>query len=156
MAKNDEAFEVVYDEAKRAIEDQQRVIGGLHARTGIVASAAALVLSLVAQRAGAERPSSYLLLAFLAYVGVGFLSAFILWPRRKWRLHFQPSRLLWHAVEGPRRLPASLIKRDLALYLEKYWEANGRKIDQLSWALAVALICLLIEALLLIYDVWRG
>lgn len=156
MAQNDEAFQVVYDEAKRAIEDQQRVIGGLHARTGIVASASALVLSLVAQRAVAERPSSYLLLAFLAYVGVGFLSAFIFVAPAKMASSLPAQSAVVARRRGSPAPSCIAYQERFGAVPREVLGGEWRKIDQLSWALAVALICLLIEALLLIYDVWRG
>ena len=156
MADRDDAYEIAYDEALRAITDQQSVISGLHTRTGIVASAAALVLSLISQQARGSGLSVTLKLAVAAYSGIAVLSAFILWPRRRWHLHFQASKIHWFAIEGGRRLPSREIKRNLALYLEQYWERNGRKVDQLSWALGGAIALLLLEGGFLVYDLWGG
>ncbi len=70
-------------------------------------------------------------------------------------LSFPGEQLLWDYVEGPKALPPHLMKRDLALYLERYFEANGVTIKRLALLFAVSIVFLFIEVGALIW-LWVG
>lgn len=155
MAQN--RYELAYEEALRAISDQQEAIDALQMRAGIVASAAALVVSVaVTQLSRLGDLPIGLRLALLGYLGIAGCSGFVLWPRRKWRLHFSISDLHWSYIEGP--MPATLetMHRDLGLYLDRYSAANASKVDHMAWALTASLGLLLISTAVLVFELWSA
>jgi hypothetical protein len=78
------------------------------------------------------------------YLGVAAVTAYILWPRRKWRFHFRPARLQLLYLDGPRPAVGTSLKRDIALHLDAHLQHNAPKIDQLSWALVASIALLLL------------
>ncbi len=156
MEQKEELYDLTYRESLRAISDQQAAVDALHARSGIVASAAAIATAFIGgevlQRGNVGRPGQ---VAVGAYLLVAFLTGWILWPRRKWRFHFEASRLQWNYIDGPEPLPPSLVKRDLALYLERYSQHNAAIIDRLAWLLSASIVLLLVEVLALLFELWR-
>jgi hypothetical protein len=88
----DRRFEIAYEEATRAISDQQEALDAIQTRAGLTGSAAALVASLVADRLSGRGSLSFALeIALVGYLGIAVCIGFVLWPRRKWRFHFQAS-----------------------------------------------------------------
>jgi hypothetical protein len=132
MASSERGYEIAYQEALRAINDQQAAIDSIQARVGFVASAGALVLSLSAQRTLESAVTPALGLAVGSFICLALLSVFILWPRRKWRFHFGTERLHAEYVEHAQPLSAGLMMRDLSLHLDRYFQADSRIIDRLS------------------------
>jgi hypothetical protein len=59
-------------------------------------------------------------------------------------------------VEHAQPLSAGLMMRDLSLHLDRYFQANSRIIDRLSWAFAGSLALLIVEAGAFTYDVFGG
>jgi hypothetical protein len=157
MATNDNGYDITYREALRAIADQQSALDALQTRGGIVASAAAIVLGLVGQRALTTGPLSLpLVLALVDYLLLALAISYVLWPKRRWRFHFGVPRLHTLYIESAVPLSADLMKRDLALHLDQYFGSNAQTLDRLAWALSTAIICLLVEGSLLIYDLVEG
>ena len=155
MAQNQ--YELAYDEALRAISDQQTAIDALQMRAGIVASTAAVVVSVAAtQLSRLGILPTGLRIALLGYLGIAGCAGFVLWPRRKWRLHFSVSDLHWSFIEGP--TPASLetMQRDLSLYLDRYFEANASKLDGMAWALTASIGLLLTSTAILVFELWSS
>lgn len=155
MAQN--RYELAYDEALRSISDQQAAIDTLQMRAGIVASAAAIVVSVVATQLSQQgNLPTGLRMALLGYLGIAGCTGFVLWPRRKWRLHFSVSDLHWSFIEGP--APASLetMQRDLSLYLDRYFEANASKVDRMAWALTMSIGLLFTSTAILVFELWSS
>lgn len=83
-------------------------------------------------------------------------SAYVLWPRRSWSFHFGTTRLHILYVDGVRPLSPDLMLRDLALHLDAYYRSNANRINRISWAFAISIICLSLETLALTYHVLGG
>ena len=155
---NDEQrYDIAYHEATRSIEDQQRSLDATQARAGFVGSAAAVLAGLSVRSAPLPNdPSGPVKLLLIGYVVVGILVVFVLWPRTKWRFHFQASALHWQYIEGPAPQDSRMMKRDLALYLDRYFAENAGMLDRMNWALAGALTLLLVNSGILVYDLIGG
>ncbi len=150
-------YELAYQESLRAISDQQQAIDALQTRAGIVASAAAVVVSIaVTQLSRVGDLPLGLRIALLGYLGIALCSGFVLWPRRMWRLHFGISDLHWSYIEGPRSVSLDAMYRDLGLYLDRYFVANASKVDQMAWALTGSLTLLLMSTVVLVYELWSS
>lgn len=153
MSKRESAYGLILDEATRAVSDQQSAVDALHTRAGVVASAAALLASVVGEALGRERGAGFgLRLALVCYLLVAVLAGYVLWPRRSWRFHFRAAKLQWLYVESAESLPLSLIKRDLALHFDRYFAHNAAVIDRMSWAFAASLVLLLLGTSGFVYD----
>lgn|GEM_PF-5044262 len=57
--------------------------------------------------------------------GLLILSGTIMLPRREWGFHFRASSLQWSYIEGPGPASEDLMRRDLALHLDAYVQANA-------------------------------
>ncbi len=156
MNERERGYEIVYQEALRAISDQQDVLDSIQSRTGVVASAAAIVLSLTSQRALGLGLSVPLWVALGAFLLLASLAGYVLWPRRRWRFHFGVERLHAEYVENVQPLTPGLMMRDLALHLDRYFRLNARAIDRISKAFAGSLLALMVQAMAFSYDVFGG
>jgi len=86
-------YKVAYDEAVRALSEQQGAIDNLRARAGLLFSAAAITTSFLgaqALRGGSLNFSSWL--ALLTFFAMAATSLTILWPRR------------WEGAANPREV----------------------------------------------------
>jgi len=156
MSERESAYGLILDEATRAVSDQQSAVDALHARAGVVASAAALLASVVLEALAQEPVAGFgLRLALVCYLLVAVSAGYVLWPRRSWRFHFRAGQLQWLYVESAESLSLSLIKRDLALHFDRYFAHNAARIDRMSWAFAASLALLLLGTAGLVYDHWR-
>lgn len=154
---NDERHSIAYQEALRAISDQQTALDALQSRASTLASAAAVVTGLV----GLARSDSDVvglpgLTAVLCLAGILILVGLILWPRRQWLFHFQASKLYWSYIEGPNPLSTSQMKRDLALHLEASFHSNAQRIDRFGNMLGFAILLLFIEVAAVMLELWRA
>jgi len=141
----DERYDIAYREALRAIADQQVGLDVVQNRASTVVSAGALVTGLLGF--GVDRDSIGIagLVATALFLCVVLLTGAIIWPRRKWRFHFKASELHWNYIEGAKSLSPDLMKRDLALYLEKYFEKNSKTVDRFGFFLSGSVIVLFLE-----------
>jgi hypothetical protein len=150
-----DGYSAVLQESIRAISDQQVAVDVLGTRSGFVASAAALVASVSGtELLDGARTDWLLKLGLLSYLGVAFMTGYVLWPRRKWRFHFSAARLHWLYLEGPDPLAFELMQRDLALHLESYIQENAKQVDRMAWALAISIALLLAGTATLAYHFW--
>ena len=156
MSDKGDRYAIAYQEALRAIADQQTALDALQTRAGTVASAGALATGLIAL----GRPSDALrlggLLAIGCLLGIVLLTGLILWPRREWRFHFRASNLHWEYIEGPNPGNADVMKRDLALHLEAYLTANSHRIDRFGILLSVSIVLLFADIAAIIFEIWRS
>ena len=92
MGDKDILYRVAYDEAVRALSEQQDVIDSFRPRAGLLFSAAAITTSFLGAQAlkgGDSSPSVGL--AMTGFVGVAAISLAILWPRR-WEFTANPKK----------------------------------------------------------------
>ena len=157
VTERDAANDIAYNEARLAVSDQSVALDALQARAAFIGSAAAVVVTLVGQRAAAgDGLTPALKLALAAYLAIGVPIGYVLWPRPKWRFHFQAGAIHWHYIEGPNVLSTPLIRRDLALHLDAYFEKNARQLDRMAWALAASIVFLLAASGAFVYDLFGG
>jgi hypothetical protein len=157
MPDGDVRYTIVYQEALRAIADQQAAVDALQTRAGTVAAGGTIATSLIglgAANSGSLGVGGFAAVIFL--LGIVLLTGAILWPHRDWRFIFEASRLHWNYIEGPHPLDANLMKRDLALYLEAYHRANSPKIDRFGVMLSGAIVLLFLEIGAVLLEIWRS
>jgi hypothetical protein len=128
----DDPYELVYMEAVRALSQRRESIESLRTRAGIVLSGAAVASSLFGGRA--EGPGQlgvfgWLAVASLAALGLALLA--VLWPRPEWRATPSASRVIESAIESADPRPLPLIRRDLALHMERARKENDALYERL-------------------------
>jgi hypothetical protein len=122
-------YELAYDEARRALDAQERVVSELRTRAGILIAAAAITTSLFGGRAlssGDVGIAAWMAIGCFGVVGISVLA--VLWPRTDWSFTINARRMIaiyLESVDGP--LPLPQIHRDLALHMSAANVANARQ-----------------------------
>ena|ERR1700737_5668201 len=140
-----DAYKLAYDEAVRALAQQQSRLDDFRARAGIVLSAAAIATSILGGQAlGQQSPSLWAWIALGSFIGVSGLALLLLFPRT-WTFTAVPRRIIGTYVEAETPLPLPMIHRDLALHMEDSYVKNEVGLDQMIIFFRVALGLLALE-----------
>jgi hypothetical protein len=128
-----ESYALAYEEAKRALEEQERVVAELRSRAGTLIAAAAITTSVLGGRILSSHhvhPLAWIAIGCFVLLGVTLL--ILLWPWRDWRFTVNAQSFIQTYLEPPdgTALDLPAIHRDLALHMEASWQANR---DQLRW-----------------------
>jgi hypothetical protein len=98
--EKDLLYKVAYDEAVRALSEQQAEIDSFRTRGGMLLSAAAITTSFLgAQTLHGGNPSLLAWLALMAFGGVAALCLALLWPYR-WQLTVDPHEIVEAYIEA--------------------------------------------------------
>jgi hypothetical protein len=141
-------YKVAYDEAVRALSEQQAAIESVRARAGLLLSAAAVTTSFLgAQALQAGRPSPFSWLALLSFVAVAATSLAILWPR-SWESTANSRRVLESCIESAEEIRIDDLYRDLSLRMQVSFSANHQGLNELAALFQAASGLLTIEVVL--------
>jgi hypothetical protein len=135
--------EIIYEQAQKALEQQERQVNELRQRTGTLLAAAALTASFFGAAAlGHDGVDAPVLLAAVA-LAVAILSGlYVLYPHE---LEFSAdARGLYDDLVGDQADPESLLLR-LAFGLRDTRERNGPVVDHLARCLAIAAMALVVQ-----------
>lgn len=142
-----DGYVIALDEARRALDEQERAVAQLSTRAGLLISAAAVVTSLLGSPVlarGALDVASWIAIAAFAGVSAAVLS--LLWPRRDWEFALDPVLLIAGYVE--RTPPASgPLERELALSMGASIKRNRRALDRMMTTFNIGSVLLAIEIL---------
>jgi hypothetical protein len=153
MADSAEVYKLAYEEAVRALTEQQTTLQSLRTNAGILLSAAAIATSFLggtALRAGEFTKLSWIAVAFFAALAAAIFG--ILWPRTDWEFVAAPRRLISTYTETEAPLPLPRVHRDLALHMENSYDANGWRLGWMVRLLRTAIVLLAAETVLWIVD----
>jgi hypothetical protein len=145
---NEQLYKVAYDEAVRALSEQQAVIDSFRARAGLLFSVAAITTSFLgaqALRGGNLNLASWP--ALLCFVAVAASSLATLWPRN-WEGAVSPRWVIEAYVEPAEASPVEELYRDLSIYMYNSYLENREGLKQLAVFLQVASGLLAIEVAL--------
>jgi hypothetical protein len=148
-------YKVAYDEAVRALSEQQAAIESVRGRAGLLLSAAAVTTSFLGAQAlqgGSSNPSSWL--ALVAFVAVAATSLAILWPRG-WESTANSGRLE-SLIESAEEIRIEDLYRDLSLRMQVSFSANHQGLHQLAALFQVTSGLLTIEVVLWIVAIASG
>ena len=145
-------YRIAYEEAVRALSQQQSTVESLRARAGLLFSAAAVTTSFLgAQALGSQgvTPATWLALAF--FLGVALAILAILWPHP---LEFtaDPANVIETYVESEDPASTAVIYRDLSLHMHHSYAENLRGQKQLASRFQMAGVLLTLEVLVWIID----
>jgi hypothetical protein len=135
--------ELTYEQAQKALEQQERQVNELRQRTGTLLGGAALTASFFGAaalgRGGVALP---VVLAAMALAVTGLSGLYVLYPHR---MEFATdARRLYDAL-APDQSDAQRLHLRLAFGLRDTREENGRRVELLARCLAVAAGALVIQ-----------
>lgn len=145
VADKDILSRIAYDEAVRALSEQQMVIDSFRNRAGLLLSSTAITTSFL----GAQFLDSGLTLtnwgALAAFVGVAAMSLAILWPQ-PWEFTANPQDIIESYIDEP--APIDEIHRELSFHMHSSYLENRAGLRKLALFFQVASALLTIEVFL--------
>ena len=147
-ADKDILYRVAYDEAVRALSEQQVMIDSFRTRTGLLLSTAAITTSFLGAQAlkvGDLTPPVWLAMA--GFAGVALASLAILWPRR-WEFATGPSKVINVYIEAEEPAPIESVHRDLSIHMFSSYNENQAGLGQLALFFQIASGLLTAEVIL--------
>ncbi|MFL5816453.1 MAG: hypothetical protein ACJ76L_02520 [Conexibacter sp.] len=151
-----DGYAIALEEARRALDEQERAVAQLSTRAGLLISAAAVVTSLlggpVLTRDALDVAAW---IAIAAFVGVAAAALSILSPRRDWEFAIHPALLIGDYVERTPSAPAPL-QRELALSMGASVTRNRRTSDRMMTTFNIGSVLLAIEILAWVVSIATG
>jgi hypothetical protein len=146
------SYRIAYDEAVRALSQQQAGIDSFRTRAGLLLSMAAITASLLgAQALGKGHPGVATWLALVSFVGLSIFALATLWPR-DWEFTANPGDVIANYIEIDEPLSAAEIHRDLSLYMHRSYAENLAGQKQLAARFRLAGVFLTAEVIFWIVD----
>jgi hypothetical protein len=145
---SDLLYKVAYDEAVRALAEQQSFVDSLRNRAGLLLTAAAITTSFLgAQALRGGDFDLFVWLALAGFVGVSAASLTVLWPR-PWEVTTSSRDVITPYVESGEPAPIEDLHQDLSLHMYSSYLANGEVLAKLVVLLQVASVLLVVEVVL--------
>lgn len=142
----EDAYELAYREAVRALEHQRAELSELRSRASILLAAASISISLV----GREGFAATHLLAWLTIFCFALLSLCVLavvWPHADGTFITDPQRLLGARLRNG--IPdAVALSSDLIAHIATHHRTNARRLEQMSSAFRIGACLLAIQMVL--------
>jgi hypothetical protein len=141
-------YRIAYEEAVRALSEQQAVIDSFRNRAGLLLSAAVITTSFLSARAlhgGTTNLPAWL--AMVSFVAVATVSLAILWPRR-WELTANPREVIETYIEAEEPAPIEELHRDLSLHMHDSYVLNQTGLGRLAAFFQIASGLLSLEVVL--------
>jgi hypothetical protein len=151
-ADNEFSYRIAYDEAVRALSQQQGLIDSLRTRAGLLLFAAAITTSFLgAQGLNDGGPTIVTWLALASFVSLSIVTLAILWPHR---LEFtaNPANVIHSYIETEEPLSVAEIHRDLSLHMHDSYADNLAGQKQLASRFRLAGALLTVEVIFWIVD----
>jgi hypothetical protein len=149
LAADPDAYRLAYEEARRALDEQERVVGELRARAGQLIAAAAITTSFFGGQVLRHHVHTFDWIAIACFVALSLSVLAVLWPRRDWEFVLSPSQFietyLEPGEEEPLELP--LVHRDLALHMGRSADLNRQQLRRVTSAFRVGAVLLVAEVI---------
>lgn len=120
----EDAYELAYREAVRALEHQRTALTELRSRAGTLLGAASIAISLLGRETGTH-PSSWLAIACFALLSICVLA--IVWPHADLNFDLDPQALL-DARLSTEGTGAPHLTVELVVHMSRQWRVNGNRI----------------------------
>jgi hypothetical protein len=147
MVATDALHKVAYDEAVRALSEQQAAIESVRARAGLLLSATAVTTSFLgAQALQGGGSITFSWLALLCFVAVAVTALAILWPR-SWEFAAYPNGVVRRRIDSE-NVQGEDLYRDLSLRMHASYLENHLALKHLAALFQVASALLTIEVIL--------
>jgi hypothetical protein len=155
-ADKDILYRVAYEEAVRALAEQQAEIDSFRSRAGLLLSSAAITTSFLGAQSfdgGSLTATSWL--ALLAFVGAAAIALAILWPH-PWELSADSREVVETYIEGEKSALIDELHRDLSIHMHKSYAENRVGVEVLATLFQIASGLLTLEVVLWIIAMATG
>lgn len=146
MPPTADGYALALEEARRALDEQERAVAGLSSRAGTLLSAGAIATSFlggVALSRGVVSVASWIAIAmFVAFCST---TLSILKPPREWKFALRPGFVIRAFVEPLAAPSPHPLRRDLALHMDRGLAQNARQFKRMATAFHIASGLLTIE-----------
>ena len=147
MTKN-RLYEIAYDEAVRALSEQQSAIDNFRARAGLLFSVATIIASFFGSQvlgSAGLSPFSWLALASFGFLATAFIG--ILSPRR-WEVTVDPLDVISAYLEPDESHGIEDVHRGLATAMNESYSVNRQGLEKLVVLFQTANVLLVCEVVL--------
>jgi hypothetical protein len=144
-----DAYLLAYEEAKRALDEQERAVVELRSRAGQLIAGAAITTSFFGGQALHGHVHTLSWVAIGCFIALSLAVLVILWPRRDWQFALSPAHFIRTYVEPTDDEPVDLpgIHRDLALHMGNSAAQNRGQFRWLTAAFRIGAILLVAEVI---------
>jgi hypothetical protein len=141
-------YKVAYDEAVRALSEQQAAIDSLHARAGFLFSATAITTSFLGAEALGRGDLNFASWsALFCFIAVAASSLAVLWPRELYVMA-KPRDVIETYAGSAEPAPIEGLHRELSLHMHDSYVENSKGLRKLVVFLQVASVSLAFEVVL--------
>lgn len=141
-------YKVAYDEAVRALSEQQAAIESVRARAGLLLSAAAVTTSFLgAQALQGAGSNLFSWLALAGFAGVATTLLALLWPRQ-WEFAADPHEVIGTYVESSEPARIEDLHRELSLHMCSSYLDNREGLQKLVVFFQIANVFFAVELML--------
>jgi hypothetical protein len=151
----DERIELIFEESRRKLDQQEKVLDNLRARAGVLLSAAAIASSFLGVAAlGDGDKCAWSWLAIAALLAVGWWSIKgVLWPRQEaWTFSHDIRKLEGYVDGEDRDWDIDAMRLAVAESHQEFWEKNDAVLDRMFGAFRLAAVALLVEVVFWLLD----
>jgi hypothetical protein len=145
-------YELAYEEAGRALSEQQQVVESFRTRAGLLLSTAAISTSFLGARALDAGSGAPVWLAMATFAGLTIASLIILWPRR-WEFAANSRDVMETYTEVDDAVAIAEVHRDLALHMHESFQMNQEGSEKLALVFEIASVLLTVEIVLWIFAI---
>jgi len=139
-------YELIFIEARRALDDQEAALADARSRTGVLLSAAAIATSFLGGQALKDGSASgWTWVALVLFCLVAGLSLFVLWPARRWSFSLDPAAAIAGYAESADPPAIEQVHRDFALYMGSTYDAQEPQLERLLTVFRLATLGLAAE-----------
>lgn len=142
----DPRLALVYEESRRALDQQQAALDNLRTRTGVLIAAAAIASSFLGGQAlRTEALSVWSWLGLVALAAVGLSAILVLAPWGRWVFSNNVETLLSGYIRADDPATLGEMEVRLAKFNQKHRDTNQRKLDRLYLGFRIACGALVLE-----------
>jgi hypothetical protein len=140
-------YRIAYEEALRALRQQQEALEGLRARSGNIIAAAAIATSFLGGIAVPQEGLTYgVWVALVAFILLLLLCLMVLLPLPMWSFEMDAKAVIG-MIESEQPLDESAILRTLAWYTDESYDENLPRLNLLHGMFIIAGMLLIVEIL---------
>jgi hypothetical protein len=152
-----DGYALALEEARRALDEQERAVAGLSTRAGTLLSAAAIATSFLGGAALSRgEPDVVSWIAIATFVAFCATTLSIVKPPREWMFAMRPALVIRAFVE-PLALPSRHpIRRDMALHMDAGLQRNARQFKRMVTRFHMASVLLTIEIVAWVASIATG
>jgi hypothetical protein len=141
--------EIVYDQAVRAVSQQERQLDEIHSRAAIVLAASGVVSAFLGRTVVERGLGPFGLLAILAFLASALACVWVLLPRWKcWAFSINAKKLMPYFLNEDAPEPAEALYSYLAEQIQTDYEENGSQLEHVYGGFALACAFLAVEVVL--------